>query len=196
MEDGLKHVSSFSVNPNASCGSPKPEKSSNILGFLTSSGGLKKRSSSQPRASTISGSSLLQQPIVETEKANANTRITQANCLKKRAASGENMLRKNLWASRCKVADSSEKENAEMKVNTDSNIHKGGDMRDGAEIKNNGGSNERTENRGNADCNAEDIVSGFLYDRLQKEVINLRKCCEAKDSSLNAKDEEIKVKHQ
>ncbi|XWS18089.1 hypothetical protein CRYUN_Cryun32bG0011900 [Craigia yunnanensis] len=189
LEDGLKHVSSFSVNPNASCGTPKPEKSNNILGFLTSSGGLKKRSTSQPRASTISGSSLLQRPIVETEKANANTRIKQASSLKKRAASGENMLRKNLWTSRCKVADSSEKENEEMKVNTDSNIHKDG----GAEIKNNGGSNERTENTGNADCNAEDIVSGFLYDRLQKEVINLRKFCEAKDSSLNAKDEEIKM---
>lgn len=37
------------------------------------------------------------------------------------------------------------------------------------------------------------MVSGFLYDRLQKEVINLRKFCEAKDSSLNAKDEEIKM---
>ncbi|XP_022724116.1 microtubule-associated protein 70-5-like [Durio zibethinus] len=184
LEDGLKHVSSFSVNPNASCGSPKPEKSSNILGFLTSSGGLRKRSTSQPRASTISGSSLLQRPSVENGKANANTGIKQANSLKKRAASGENMLRKNLWASRSKVADSNEKENAEMKVNTDINIHKDDDTT---------GSNEQTDNRGNADCNAEDVVSGFLYDRLQKEVINLRKCCEAKDSSLNAKDEEIKM---
>ena len=196
MEDGLKHVSSFSVNPNASCGSPKPEKSSNILGFLTGSGGLRKRSTSQPRASTISGSSLMQRPSVETEKANANNGIKQASSLKKKAASGENMPIKNLWASRCKVADSSEKENAEMKVNTDSSIHKDGDTTGAAEIKNNGGSNELTENRGNANCNAEDKVSGVLYDRLQKEVINLRKCCEAKDSNLNAKDEEIKVKHK
>ncbi|XWS12959.1 hypothetical protein CRYUN_Cryun37aG0134600 [Craigia yunnanensis] len=196
LEDGLKQVSSFSVNPNASWGSPKPEKSINILGFLTSSGGLRKRSTSQPRASTISGSSLLQRPSVETEKANTNTGIKQASSLKKKAASGDNMLRKNLWGSRCKVADSSEKENAEMKVKTDSSIHKDGDTTDAAEIKNSGGSNELTENRGNANFNAEDKVSGFLYDRLQKEVINLRKCCEAKDSSLNAKDEEIKVKHQ
>ncbi|KAG8494357.1 hypothetical protein CXB51_012114 [Gossypium anomalum] len=172
LEDGLKHGSSISINRNASYGSPKPEKSSNILGFLTSTGGLKKRSTSQPRASTISTSSPLQRP---------------------RATSGENMVRKKLWASRCKVADSNEKENAEMKVNGDSSIRKDGDTKDSAEIKSNGGSNDQTGNRGIADSNAEDMVSGFLYDRLQKEVINLRKLCEAKDSSLNTKDEEIKM---
>ncbi|XP_022714457.1 microtubule-associated protein 70-5-like [Durio zibethinus] len=193
LEDGLKHVSSFTINPNASCGSSKPEKSSNIFGFLISGGGLKKRSTSQPRASTIIRSSLLQRPSVETETANANNGIKQASSLEKRAASGENMLRKNLWSSRCKVADSSEKENAEMKVNAETKIGKDGNAIDSAKIRNNGGSNEQTENRGNADCNAEDMVSGFLYDRLQKEVIHLRMFCEAKDNSLNAKDEEIKM---
>ncbi|EOY28967.1 Microtubule-associated proteins 70-5 isoform 2, partial [Theobroma cacao] len=193
LEDGLKHVSSFSGNPNASCGSPKPEKSSNILGFLTSSGGLRKRSTSQPRGSTISRTSILQRPSVETETANANNGLRQVSNLKKKGASGENMLRKNLWTSRCKVADSSEKENTAMKVNTDINISKDGDTTGSAGIKNKECCNEETENRGNADCNVEDTVSGFLYDRLQKEVINLRKCCEAKDSSLNSKDEEIKM---
>ncbi|WRX27777.1 Microtubule-associated protein 70 - like 3 [Theobroma cacao] len=193
LEDGLKHVSSFSGNPNVSCGSPKPEKSSNILGFLTSSGGLRKRSTSQPRGSTISRTSILQRPSVETETANANNGLRQVSNLKKKGASGENMLRKNLWTSRCKVADSSEKENTAMKVNTDINISKDGDTTGSAGIKNKECCNEETENRGNADCNVEDTVSGFLYDRLQKEVINLRKCCEAKDSSLNSKDEEIKM---
>ncbi|KAH1055566.1 hypothetical protein J1N35_033631 [Gossypium stocksii] len=168
LEDGLKHVSSLSVN--ASYGSPKPDKSSNILGLLTGSSGPRKRSTSQPRASTISAT-LPQRPSVETET--ANTRIRQGSNLRRRPVSEENMVRKNLWASRCKVADSSEKENAENKVNEQT------------EKKN----NEENENRGNA----EDMVSGFLYDRLQKEVINLRKFCEAKDSSLNAKDEEIKM---
>lgn len=41
----------------------------------------------------------------------------------------------------------------------------------------------------------EDMVSGFLYDKLQKEVINLRKSHEAKDGLLNAKEDEIKVKN-
>jgi hypothetical protein len=39
----------------------------------------------------------------------------------------------------------------------------------------------------------DDVVSGFLYDRLQKEVIALRRFCEVKDGTLNAKDEEIKM---
>ncbi|KAL4368838.1 hypothetical protein GQ457_05G031290 [Hibiscus cannabinus] len=142
LEDGLKHTSSLS---------PKPAKSSNILVLLSSSSGLKKRSTSQPRGSTSTvSSSPLQRPSVEIETVNA-----------RRAAPEENMLRKNLWASRCKVADTGEKENAETKVN--------------------------------ADCGAEDTVSGYLYDRLQKEVVNLRRFCEAKESSLNAKEEEIKM---
>ncbi|XP_039016368.1 microtubule-associated protein 70-5-like isoform X1 [Hibiscus syriacus] len=160
IEDGLKHVSSLS---------PKPAKSSNILALLTGSSGPRKRSTSQPRGSTISGSSH-QQPSVEIETANA--RMKQGGSLKYRAAPEENMVRRNLWASRCKVADGSEKQNEEMKVNADANVRK-----DSAA----------------ADSGAEDMVSGYLYDRLQKEVINLRKFCDAKDSSLNAKDEEIKM---
>ncbi|GMJ14522.1 microtubule-associated proteins 70-5 [Hibiscus trionum] len=151
LEDGLKHALSLS---------PKPAKSNNILALLTSSSGLRKRSTSQPRgsSSTIS-SSPLHRLSVEIET--ANTRMKQCG-----AAPEENMIRKNLWASRCKVADSSEKENAETKACKD------GDT---------------------TDCSAGDTVSGYLYDRLQKEVINLRKFCEAKESSLNAKDEEIKI---
>ncbi|KAK8629576.1 hypothetical protein V6N13_078411 [Hibiscus sabdariffa] len=161
LEDGLKHVSSLS---------PKPAKSSNIFGLLTGSNGLRKRSTSQPRGSTVSGSSP-QRPSVEIETSNA--RMKQSGSLKNRASQEENMVMKNLWASRCKVADSSGKENEETKVNADANVRKDGDA---------------------ADCGAEDMVSGYLYDRLQKEVINLRKFCEAKEGSLNAKDEEIKVK--
>ncbi|KAL4280005.1 hypothetical protein GQ457_03G037410 [Hibiscus cannabinus] len=172
LEDGLKHVSGISSNPNASQGSPKPEKSSNILGFLTSSSGLRKRSTSQPRASTIISSSPPQ---------------------RERSASGENMLRKKLWAPRCKLADSNEKENAEMKVKRERDIPEYGDTKGSVEIKNNGISNGLSVYRGNVDSHAEDMVSGFLYDRLQKEVINLRKCSEAKDNSLNTKDEEIKM---
>ncbi|KAL5066389.1 hypothetical protein RYX36_028126 [Vicia faba] len=43
------------------------------------------------------------------------------------------------------------------------------------------------------DSASDDFVSGFLYDRLQKEVIKLRKSCETKDISLQDKDEEIKM---
>lgn len=49
----------------------------------------------------------------------------------------------------------------------------------------------KAEEDGNVD--SEDTVSGFLYDRLQKEVIALRKICDSKDSTIIAKNEEIKV---
>ena len=52
---------------------------------------------------------------------------------------------------------------------------------------------EESKSKTTNDLGSNDVVSGFLYDKLQKEVINLRKYCEVKDSSLQAKDDEIKV---
>ncbi|XP_031273494.1 microtubule-associated protein 70-5 [Pistacia vera] len=194
LEEGLKNLSSFSVNPNLFCGSPKTEKSSNILGFLTSNGGLRKRSTSQPRASTVNRSSLLQQPNIENGTVSATGGLKTADNLKKR----ENMLRKSMWPSRSKVVDSSGKENTEVKGNTNTNFDKfkDDDTTVPAEVRNRtggGGLEDSQNNKGNGNPDCEDMVSGFLYDRLQKEVINLRKFCEAKESSLNAKDEEIKM---
>lgn len=42
-------------------------------------------------------------------------------------------------------------------------------------------------------ANSEDMVSGMLYDMLQKEVISLRKACQEKNQSLNDKDDAIEV---
>lgn len=41
----------------------------------------------------------------------------------------------------------------------------------------------------------DDLVSGALYDLLQKEVITLRKACYDKDQGLKDKDEAIEVSH-
>ncbi|KAG2238999.1 hypothetical protein Bca52824_089859 [Brassica carinata] len=49
----------------------------------------------------------------------------------------------------------------------------------------------KAEENGNVDSG--DVVSGFLYDRLQKEVIALRKICESKEGTINARNEEIKM---
>ncbi|KAK4837580.1 hypothetical protein QYF36_006676 [Acer negundo] len=195
LEEGLKHVSSFSANSNAFCGSPKAaEKSSNnILGFLTTGGGLRKRSTSQPRGSIINRSSLLQQPNVENGTINAATiaGLKRADSFKKKYASGE-LLRKGMWASRSKVADSATgKENTEVKANIDTATYVDKCMDDDTTtvstvVKNKSGFNVNPDG-------GEDIVSGFLYDRLQKEVISLRKLCETKDGGLNAKDQEIKM---
>ncbi|TXG69765.1 hypothetical protein EZV62_004700 [Acer yangbiense] len=195
LEEGLKHVSSFSANSNAFCGSPKAAEKSinNILGFLTTGSGLRKRSTSQPRGSIINRSSLLQQQNVENGTINAATTagLKRVDSFKKKYASGE-LLRKGMWASRSKVVDSTTgKENTEVKANMDTATYVNKCMDDdtttvSTEAKNKSGFNVNPDG-------GEDIVSGFLYDRLQKEVISLRKLCETKDGGLNAKDQEIKM---
>ncbi|KAM1385022.1 hypothetical protein FF1_037134 [Malus domestica] len=190
LEEGLKHVSSFSCTPNLFCGSPKPEKSSNFLGFLTSNSGSAKRSTSQPRGSTVSRSSPQQQPHSDNDTAGG---LKRANSFRKKYGSGENMLKKSLWASRSKVVDSGEKENTEMKENTNTDAENNNDKTAAADIKAAVGGNEDSHNKISTNPESEDMVSGFLYDRLQKEVLNLRKHCEAKENDMNAKDEEIKM---
>lgn len=66
---------------------------------------------------------------------------------------------------------------------------------DAHKIKNGGGDQDEIKTNGCSQSVNDDIVSGFLYDKLQKEVICLRKFCETKESALNTKDEEIKVKY-
>lgn len=176
-------MSSFSNNTSAFRGSPNTEKSSsNILGFLTSTGGLRKRSTSQPRGSSLSGNTLLQQPNLDNEIVVGE--LKGANTMRKKNGPGENLLKKGLWASRNKIADIAEKENTDMKTNTNNS-----DTIVSGELKSKAGDKEAATN-----SDGEDTVSGFLYDRLQKEVISLRKFCEAKENDLSAKDQEIKVK--
>lgn len=184
LEEGFKEVSNFSVNPNASCISPKTEKSNHILGFLSNNGRQRKRSTSQPRASTTI-SSPLKQPSIENGTTNASGELKQVISFKKMYGSGENMLRKSLWASRNKVADSEEKENSVMKANTDMNRRQSNDADTVVSAESN--TNQCVK------LDSEDMVSGVLYDRLQREVINLRKYCEMKDNCLEAKNEEIKM---
>lgn len=174
LEDVLRHVSSLPVDPNPVTGSPVTEKSNHIFGFLTSNAGLKKRSSSQPRGSTIKSTPLLQ-PRSPDERNNHS---------RKKSNPDERIVRRGLWASRSKVADSGGKENTEKRVNSDENVHKYG-IEGKVESNVTGVSDGKDGN--------EDTVSGFLYDRLQKEVISLRKFCEVKDNTLNAKDQEIMV---
>ncbi|KAK4491890.1 hypothetical protein RD792_002671, partial [Penstemon davidsonii] len=160
LEEGLKHVTSFSIKTN---GSPKFEKGNNFFGALSSTARIKKRSSSQPRGSTITKSSMPKQDSC----ASAETKLNNS------------LLQKSLWASRNKIVDSSEKENAEINENTLVDLEKYGNKEmEGLEIANN--------------VDSDDIVSGYLYDRLQKEVINLRKSCDLKATTLHAKDDEIK----
>ncbi|XP_024987666.1 microtubule-associated protein 70-5 [Cynara cardunculus var. scolymus] len=184
LEDGLKQ---------STCGSPKLEKSNHFFGILSSNGG-RKRSMSQPRGGS---STISQKSDVDSQIAHASGEMRQVNSVNKKHASGENLLKKSLWASRSKVVDGGdEKENNEMILENTSgmNLNKFKDERStvlkGRETAS-GGSEERQER--DSRSSTDDVVSGFLYDRLQKEVIGLRKFCEIKDNSLNVKDEENKM---
>ncbi|CAA0818012.1 Microtubule-associated protein 70-5 [Striga hermonthica] len=181
LEEGLKHVPNCAINAN---GAPTNGKSSHFFGILSSNTRTKKRSTSQPRASTLSRS--LMQMTADEKQDSSEILI---NGLRKKNTTGESLLRKSLWASRNKVIDSSEKENAAMNKNAvvESEMRKGEEVRQFADIK------ESNKGLEMADVECEDTVSGFLYDRLQKEVLNLRKACELKESTLNSKDEEIKL---
>nr|XP_043623379.1 microtubule-associated protein 70-5 [Erigeron canadensis] len=173
LEDGIKQ---------STYGSPKFEKSNHYFGILSSNKGTK-RSTSQPRGSSTSS-----------QKLDVEYGTRQMNMLNRKYASGENLLRKSLWTERSKFIDKDEKENNEKigamnleKVKDDrTNIIRGRETASG-------GNEEYEDGRATRSYTDDDLVSGFLYDRLQKEVISLRKCCEMKDSSLNEKDEKNKV---
>ncbi|KAG8076240.1 hypothetical protein GUJ93_ZPchr0006g45501 [Zizania palustris] len=57
----------------------------------------------------------------------------------------------------------------------------------------NANSNTDESNKETANNKSAEMVSGFLYDMLQKEVISLRKSCHEKDQSLKDKDDAIEM---
>lgn len=172
LEEGLKQ---FSVNSNAFSVSPKADKT-NILSFVTNNGGLRNRSTSQPRGSTV-GRTLFQKANIKGNIDSMAGNRKPGSITKMKYGSTENVLKKGIWASKNKFSDGGEKEN-EIQVNTGS-------------VKTN--ADEDSKFNSSNDLESNDVVSGFLYDKLQKEVINLRKTCETKDSTLHTKDEEIKM---
>ncbi|KAL5211716.1 hypothetical protein ABZP36_022563 [Zizania latifolia] len=54
-------------------------------------------------------------------------------------------------------------------------------------------SNTEEKSNETTDSNTSDMVSGVLYDMLQKEVVSLRKACHEKDQSLKDKDDAIEM---
>lgn len=173
LEQGLKQTANNNVNPKVLNGfSKQPEKANHLFGILSSNSVTKKRSASQPRPSMINRTSDQESSADNSGEPNQQ----QNNNDQKKRHHG-------LWYSRNRIHDddNGEKENAGMKENSDK-------LTDSGNFNNKSRDYEITKND-------EDMVSGFLYDRLQKEVINMRKCFDTKENALNAKDEEIKVKY-
>ncbi|KAH6777244.1 microtubule-associated proteins 70-5 [Perilla frutescens var. frutescens] len=189
LEEGLKNASSLSTNTN---GFPKNEKSTNFFGILSSNSRMKKRSTSQPRGSTITKSAM---QILDEKQTMVNAEMKHISSLKKKNPSSESLSRKSLWASRNKVIDNSEKENAVMNKNAmfSDKIQNNDEVTEMGNTKGIIGSNKETKGLEIADIDCEDVVSGVFYDRLQKEVIHLRKSSELKDITLHSKGEEIKM---
>ncbi|XP_068641201.1 microtubule-associated protein 70-5-like [Aristolochia californica] len=194
LEEGLKHVASFSSNPISSFRSRETGKPEHVLGFLSNNVGSGKRSTSQPRVS-LSKTSVLQQPNVGVETADSTGQFKRLSSVKTKYGTGENMIKNNLWASRSKFMDDGGKENTE----TDANIYANFDsfspqeMPMSDETRVNVVSEVDIQNKSNIDSRNEDLVSGFLYDRLQRELISLRKFCQGTDGILNAKEDELKM---
>ncbi|OIT05742.1 PREDICTED: microtubule-associated protein 70-5-like [Nicotiana attenuata] len=172
LEEGLKQAFNVSVNPNRNHGSTKIQKTKHFFGVLSNNTGVKKRSTSQPRVSTISR--ITKQENTDQRSDDASGEMKQVISLKK----------KTLWDSRDKNIDSVGKENTEMNSK---------EITQSQKVKNPGDDEEENKTSRSMESDSDDIVSGFLYDRLQKEVISLRKFCETKESALNTKDEEIKM---
>ncbi|XP_052107796.1 microtubule-associated protein 70-5-like isoform X2 [Arachis duranensis] len=188
-EDGLKQLSNNATNSNAFY-NPSKEVKSNILGFLTTSSGLKKRSTSQCRGFAV-GSCLFQQPNTKNMfKDNVAWMLKQGSPARKRHCAAENVVT-GIWALRSKAVDSGEKEN-ETHVNTNMKLNWFSNEYEVAEIRNTVVVDEDYKSKIPNDFGSEDVVSCFVYDKFQKEVVNLRKSCEVEDSNLQAKDEEIK----
>ncbi|KAK1395453.1 Microtubule-associated protein 70-5 [Heracleum sosnowskyi] len=166
LEEGLKSTTSVSVDHKASFGIPKPGNCSSIENI---SSGERMRSVSQPRASSINRHA--PKPVLEKE-------LKRVNSLKMRYGFGELLVRKGLWSSRNKVGNIDDLERAKMgRENNDVNIdnikENGSEVLDVVEpyvrVK------EDPESITGLNPQKDDLVSGFLYDKLQKEVICLRK---------------------
>ncbi|XP_062228610.1 microtubule-associated protein 70-3-like [Phragmites australis] len=88
---------------------------------------------------------------------------------------GVHLLNRSTDAVRDKEANDSRKGSADERSNENANI------------------NADEKSIETASNNSTEMVSGFLYDMLQKEVISLRKSCHEKDQSLKDKDDAIEM---
>ncbi|PKU84778.1 microtubule-associated protein 70-5 [Dendrobium catenatum] len=189
LEDCFKQVTASSTI--------KTTNSDQNIIFSSSNNAQQKRSMSQPRATFASASklSVKQQSNSATRSADSAKTLLRSNSLKGNFISSENVIRKNLRTSRSKFYDESGKENVAKRNNVDDHEHVGDSIpqeNDDSEVTTNEHHNIESNTENQQDL-CEDFVSGFLYDRLQKEVIILRKLQEEKDEMLNVKDDDIKL---
>ncbi|KAH7673335.1 Microtubule-associated protein 70 [Dioscorea alata] len=183
MEEGLKHVPSLPTK--------QAEGSNRVIRIISRSMGPNRRSVSQPRGSLIGNRIFTQQQANSAfEGTDSTMNMKQANITVMNHVTGKNMVRKTLSVPRSKFSDDYGKENTRVKANSacsdEEIIFK--EVEVSGEVEANKCSDVNSQNTGTTET-----VSGFLYDRLQKEVICLRKSQELKEGELHTKDDEIKM---
>ncbi|XP_020572929.1 microtubule-associated protein 70-5-like [Phalaenopsis equestris] len=189
LEDGFKQSSTSSTLKTTNC-------AENIIS--SSPNNVKpKRFMSQPRGSLTATSkfSAKQQSNPATRTADSYKTMQRSNSLKGKFISSENLIKKNLRVSKSKFYDESGKENIAKKNNVEEHVGDSSPKKnDASEAKSSENhANELSQNTENQQELCSDTVSGFLYDKLQKEVISLRKLQEEKDELLNAKEYDINL---
>ncbi|KAK8936758.1 Microtubule-associated protein 70-5 [Platanthera zijinensis] len=142
-----------------------------------------KRSLSQPRASASKVS--VNRSVDDPKTLQGSNRISG------KLISSKNMVRGNLCASTSKMYDEGEKENIVKKINRGDYVTQENVYSKAKTNEHNVDESETTERQG--DCCNDDMISGFLYDRLQKEIIALRKSQDEKDEKLSAREVDIKL---
>ncbi|XP_072990308.1 microtubule-associated protein 70-4-like isoform X2 [Typha latifolia] len=153
----------------------------------------KKRPSSEPRAPAAA--KVLKQPNLVSERIDGTRSMKRIGSLKVKFVSGDNLVRNNLWASRSKLFDATGKENKDRNVSSNGHSDEtlSGKVEISREVEAKGYGDVEPQKKGPVNDESEDMVSGYLYDKMQKEVICLRKTHEEKDGILNAKNDEIQI---
>ncbi|XP_062233164.1 microtubule-associated protein 70-3 [Phragmites australis] len=181
LEDGLRGPPSGSSRPptEGKSFSNGPSRRLSLGGAdnmskLSPNGLLSRRSPSfHSRSSLSSSSSLVLKHAKGTSKSfDGGTRSLDRG---KVHGNGVPLLNRSTDAVRDKETNDSWKGNADERTNESANIN--------ADEK----SIETANNK------SAEMVSGFLYDMLQKEVISLRKSCHEKDQSLKDRDDAVKM---
>lgn len=157
--------------------------------------GQRKRSTSQPRAASTSHKTV---SLPQTNSAlciDSPKKLVRTNSFKPKLITGENLIKKNLWAIKSKSIDDNGQENTKGKVDPNRNLDGITHVRPAIsnDLKDDRHNDLMSQNYSNSEDTSKDLVSGFLYDKIQKEVINLRKLRQEKDGILTSKDEEIKL---
>ncbi|KAH0469308.1 hypothetical protein IEQ34_002540 [Dendrobium chrysotoxum] len=157
------------------------------LRFSSQHGGPRKKTLLKPSKSKSSiTSSIMQQANSSTGHTDTVGNFDTENGMETKYIIGESSVRKNSDL-KCKNYDSGKQNSEEKEIPSKHKVD--------SKISNEQNACEELES--SILINGEkDMVSGFLYDILQKEVINLRKSLAERDGLLSAKDEEIKVLHR